>query len=550
MTGCWMWVLALVPVGMASACSARFGVGDCEAEGTCVSANGGTDGAGGESAGVASSDGSTSGGGDDGRADPSCQGDVADDPTCWASNEYGVFVSNQTGDDETGDGTKEAPFATIGKGLDGAAGKKVYVCLGDAHPAYEEELIIAESRDGASIYGGFECESWNYSSKRKAALRSTTNIGLRALNLKRGLRIQNLRIFAKDATGTGPDASSYGLFAIDSVAVELKNVEVSAGKGATGADGDAGASGMPGEASGDAPQGSAPICSSDTAQSPLGGTWSAESVCGSLGGAGATARLLNPKAMQVGVRGKAGAPNVHVSLQADLENGGLGETAEISQLDGRNGARGDDGAPGAPAAAVGRFDLDGFSTADGASGTDGYPGQGGGGGGSSVGSVNCYGASGGAGGMGGCGGLAGKGGFGGGASVALFSWHSEIALDECTLAAAAGGAGGAGGTGGLDGAGASGGKGGASLPNIRPGGRGGLGGGGGTGGPGSGGSGGPSISIVWSGNAPNFAAPEPTLVNGPAGDGGRGGKHPVSGSPTPPAPAGATGMSLPILEVK
>jgi hypothetical protein len=65
------------------------------------------------------------GGGGTGRE---CEGEVSEDASCWTTNEYGVFVSGDAGDDTTGDGTKEKPYQTLSKGISAAGGKNVYVC--------------------------------------------------------------------------------------------------------------------------------------------------------------------------------------------------------------------------------------------------------------------------------------------------------------------------------------------------------------------------------------------------------------------------------------
>jgi hypothetical protein len=110
------------------------------------------------------------------------------------------------------------------------------------------------------------------------------------------------------------------------------------------------------------------------------------------------------------------------------------------------------------------------------------------------------------------------GGTSAGASVALLSWMSPLALDRCDISAANGGAGGKGGNGGKGGAGKAGAPGGdayrgdgdagsdaGSDAGTTPGsgGKGGTGGNGGPGGSGAGGNGGPSYAIVYKGTAPN-----------------------------------------------
>jgi hypothetical protein len=503
---------------------------DCNATATCgtaASSNAGKPGAGAASdagsnaggtpsgGGAPNTSGTTGAGGEAGGPGSECMGGVADDPTCWASNELGVFVSSDAGDDTNGNGTKEAPFASISKGIEASAGKNVYVCLGDAD-FYEEKLTITElSGDGVRIYGGFECAGWTYSKTRYAGVSSPEPTALRISGLKKGATIENLRFVA--ANGTEADPSSYGAFITDSNQVVLRRVELTAGAGMKGKDGDAGAKGENGSAAG-AP----PVGSDGCAVTAAAGEWTIESSCGSQGGAGAK----GAKSVVNGASGFAGIPAEHVHPLSDINNGGPGEDGIVASFDGKIGTQGDAGAVGAKALEKGTFSAAGYQGADGEMGTNGYPGQGGGGGGASKGTAVCFGASGGAGGMGGCGGLAGLGGLGGGASVGLLSWNSEVLLQSSKLRSGSGGAGGAGGKGGGGGAGADGGAAGAedAASGVRKGGRGGSGGTGGNGGSGSGGTGGPSYAIAYSGTKPSYSEPDTILTAGAGGEPGIGGQ--------------------------
>src|SRR5262245_2380358 len=69
---------------------------------------------------------------DDCHADDDCPPGHCMDPTtqpCAIGEKYGVFVSAKSGSDG-GDGTRQAPYKTIGKGLTEAKAKnkRVYVC--------------------------------------------------------------------------------------------------------------------------------------------------------------------------------------------------------------------------------------------------------------------------------------------------------------------------------------------------------------------------------------------------------------------------------------
>jgi len=545
-----------------SACSNS--ADDCSALATCGNAagtsaaggagklgGGGADGAGAEagapSGGVPSGGGSMNlsgatgaggaGAGGEGGAGPKpCTGDVADDAACWTTNEHGVFVSNESGDDSKGDGSREAPFASIGRGIGAAAGKNVYVCLGTSGDPYAEQVILTAAADGVRLYGGFDCTDWSYSINRSAEVAPTTEvIALRIQSLKKGAYIENLRFTAAD--GNGNDASSYGAFVTDSKNVVLKRVGLTAGKGLDGADSKAAKPGADGTVAGSAQNGDPALCGSPAdgnGGKPIAATCGSK---GGNGGGGVVDAQGNP--------GLSGTPLLNVT-PANASNGGPAATAD--QEDGHDGAKGssgDAGAVGLQAPSAGMFASAGYSPAGGNAGLTGFPGQGGGGGGSSKGVGGCRGASGGAGGMGGCGGSGGDGGSGGGASVALLSWASLIAVDHCTLTTRDAGRGGKGGDGGLRGQGSGGGQGGAGVGKIGLGGLGKPGGAGGDGGSGSGGTGGPSYALVFSGSKPTYDLADTTLTVGKGGDAGVGGTI-----DDVKAPDGSPGNSAAEFEVK
>lgn len=521
---------------------------DCEATASCSGASSGTAGAGGKSnAGGASGSGaeagadgsgSSSGGnagmsgtpnggvGANGQAGGGgsvpCTGEVADDPTCWTTDEYGVFVSSDTGDDATGDGTQASPFATITKGIAEAAlvGKSVYVCAGDLTD-YHEQLLIADGpNDGAQIYGGFECAGWTYKQTRMALVEAPTNIALRLKDLKKGVRIENLSFLAAEGSGTeNTTLSSYGAFITSSKNVVLRRVHIAAGAGADGQSGVDQEPGADGTLAGAAQDGQPTACGVNIAEG-VPGKWAAATACTSKGGTGGVGFVDSN-----GGPGADGIPKTNVT-PPDKVNLGLGSSSGDPGADGTIGASGNPGMLGAAAASLGLFLGGGYIPAPGNDGIVGFPGQGGGGGGASQGHDGCRGASGGAGGMGGCGGAGGTGGKGGGASVGLFSWSSNVTLEGCTIASGTGGAGGNGGKGGDGGVGSAGGTGGngkGGSPAIAAGGGGGRGGPGGNGGSGSGGTGGPSYAIVHQGVAPVYDPLDTTLTPDQGGAPGPGG---------------------------
>jgi hypothetical protein len=552
--------LGLAVVVQVSACSNSSD--DCNATATCGNAagtaahagsagksgggSGGGDG-GGETGGKASGGSSnTSGsggssntagaGGEGGEGNRACTGDVADDAACWTTDEHGVFVSSEHGDDATGDGTKAAPFATIMKGVTSAAGKNVYVCVG-ATKDYAERVSLDGTTDGTHLYGGFDCETWDYSIARKAYVKSPEPVALRIQSLQTGAYIENLRFLAAD--GSGDDASSYGAFVTDSKNVKLKRVEITAGAGLKGADGMPGKSQEDAAAAGALQDGAKAVCTGSLADA-VGGSWT-DPICGSKGGSGGVASQSN------GGSGIDGFPTDHVTLLNKVQNGGAGAMDAANGEDGREGQVGDPGGLGAAAFVIGSWIAAGYTPAPGKSGSSGFPGQGGGGGGASKGSGICRAASGGAGGLGGCGGGGGQGGVGGGASIGIFVWNSEPLLDTCFVAAGNGGGGGGGGNGGGGGGGGSGGSGGQGSQGngIARAGKGGQGGPGGNGGSGSGGTGGPSYAIAFSGTAPSYDLADTTLKKATGGAPGIGGQ--VLNAK---APDGTKGDAADIFEVK
>jgi hypothetical protein len=470
-------------------------------------------------------------------------GDVSDDAACWATNELGVFVSSDAADD-SGDGTKEAPFKTLAQGIAASAGKNVYVCVGASD--YTEKVSLDATSDGIHIYGGFECANWTYATTRSAQVLSPSNIALRIDGLKKGAHIENVSFQAADATGSGADASSYGAFVTGSKGVVMTRVKIKAGAGHDGlATPPQAAPGENGEEAGDAPAGTPFSCEANPDPVRKGGTWTLESSCHSQGGPGGT----GTKSTGTAPSGGSGIPTLHVTPLSGIDNGGPGASDSSDGKDGLPGTTGDAGALGTEAPTSGSFTSAGYLVAAGKAGGNGYTGQGGGGGGASKGNGTCFGASGGAGGMGGCGGTGGSPGEGGGASVGLLVWNSQVEIHASSISSGVGGSGGNGGKGGGGGAGAGGALGGTGSQGdgIAGGGRGGKGGPGGNGGSGSGGTGGPSYALVYSSGAkPTFDVTDTTLTAGNGGSEGVGGK--VLNAQAPSGSPGASGKEFEILQ--
>ncbi|XXY45688.1 hypothetical protein WME91_37380 [Sorangium sp. So ce269] len=468
-----------------------------------------------------------------GRPNPVCEGDPTKDAGA-VIDECAVFASASAA--PGGDGTKVNPYASLGEAVANAKGKRVLAC---ASGAFEESVTIAA---GIEVIGGFHCEAeWTWSEGARSAIEAPAN--QIALTLTDGASEAKVRSFAiRAASATEPGGSSIGV-AVADIEAELAQVDVTAGDGMAGANG---------ETPTEAPQAGA--SAPDTEQT----------------------RASDACDLPAGVRG--GDPGVTMCEDGETR-GGAGGLGGITGADDGNGQKGADGAPvpepnpdeyglggagqgaaagncrqgepGAPGAAGGPgvagsdtlLTLAGIAGGDGASGTTGKRGQGGGGGGGAKAGQFCQtgpntiegpGASGGGGGAGGCGGKAGGGGQAGGSSIGIVSLGTKLVLREVTVTVGKAGKGGdgvAGQNGANGGAGAAGGAASENPPSI-PGCDGGKGGRGGAGGPGAGGRGGHAIGIAYA--APGAAV---TLANFMAGTAGEGGGMAPGGN------AGETGVS-------
>ena len=400
--------------------------------------------------------------------------------------EYGVFVSPD-GDDDSGDGSRANPYATIAKGIEEAAAseKRVYACADGG--VYDESVTIDDAASGLEMFGGFSCDDWSYSETAKSRVASPTALALHIDGVT-GVRIEDFAFEAADATM--PGESSIGGFVVNSTSVLFRRAQFGAGTGRAGESGTLEGFAYPAQSA-----------LNGNSESAAGGekTCPCQSGLSSIGGAG------GPPASS-GQAGSMGLPN-HGGGQPGTP-GSCGSTGT-----------GNDGAP-APAAerasgalSLGTASATGWQSTAGDNGVPGAPGQGGGGGASRNGV-----GRGGGGGCGGCGGNGGKGGQGGGSSIALLVVNSPVVLESCALVARDAGNGGSGRAGqpGQQDVGAGGGV--ILMINSCGGGNGGPGGSGGASG---GGAGGISVGLVWNGEEPMIDAPMFTL--GSAGGRGIGG---------------------------
>lgn len=438
--------------------------------------------------------------------EPGCVPSQATDPV---RDDCGLFVSSSQGDDATGDGSKDKPYATIAKALGSPEGGPVYLCA----ETFGEAVRI---KSGKTIYGGLDCSNgWLYGAAKKSEISPEAGKVPLVVDPQVGVVIEDVRLHAKDAAE--PGGSSIAVIASTDAEVELTRCAVEAGSGRDGAAGEAfamsAAAGVMGNSGIDA-------CS---AAANLGGL-SVTNACDeadpnddSIGGSGGVGESM------LGANGNPGFP-------LGTANGGNGEIA-MACTAGGPGDVGVAGTSGAGAQGMGTISAQGYAGPAGSPGEKGKPGQGGGGGGGAKGgsgAMKCAdmtmagGASGASGGSGGCGGMGGNGGQAGGASIGIVSIGASFLLTEVTITTKNGGKGGDGGAGQLGGDGGDGGMGGSkgAASALKDGCAGGKGGAGGAGGKGGGGKGGPSIGIAHTGAAPDTTGA--TITTGAAGDGGLG----------------------------
>jgi hypothetical protein len=308
-------------------------------------------------------------------ADVALDGDAADiGPTCDVTKSpstepclidelYGIFVS-PTGNDTTGAGTRAAPFATIGKGVQVAAQRSLRVYACDNGSGYAEQLDLP---DGTRLHGGFSCTTWNYLEPQRSAVHAPASPGLAIRAAVSAVLVEDIDIDTPDAAAS---ATSLAVLIDASSNVTLRRMKIVAGKGGIGLNGVIGAQGSDGADVTASLVGSDAICPSPD-DGHLGGSWSAASTCGSKGGAGGTAYKGSD-----GTAGVGGTPRTNVS-PPNVDNGGA---KGVAGADGGAGSPGDAGAAGVATTTTGVFTNTGYSPAAAAvaaTGSDGNAGQGG-----------------------------------------------------------------------------------------------------------------------------------------------------------------------------
>ncbi|WP_437538307.1 hypothetical protein WME79_20260 [Sorangium sp. So ce726] len=452
------------------------------------------------------------------------------DPTQDASTVVdgcAVFANASASAASGGDGTKARPYASLSEAIANANGKRVLVC---SSGAFEESVTI---RAAVEVIGGFDCDAgWTWSPAARSTIEGPANkVALTLTEDAGGTRVRSFTIGAANATELS--GSSIGV-AVADIEAALTDVDVIAGNGMNGANGETPTSALNGA--------NAPDDVSDTCVGTVYGGVPGATTCDdgeTRGGTGGLGGKPDEDAGR-GQNGTNGTPLPEENPAGD----GLGGTGYGQATAQNNCTRGGDGAPGATGQTGARGSdtvlmLAGIRGGDGGIGTSGARGQGGGGGGGSKAGQFCaagggsydngVGASGGGGGAGGCGGKGGGGGKAGGSSIGILSLGTRLALTGVNITVSAAGRGGTGGDGkrgGTGGSGAIGGSVGADTgPGARKGCDGGPGGAGGDGGAGGGGRGGHAVGIAYA-----TAASAPASVQFTGGTLGEGGLPGLGGN--------------------
>jgi hypothetical protein len=510
------------------------------------SGSAGQDGAGtGGHTGGAGGDTGTAGGSGASAGGPVCPEDP-DPANRYIPDECGIWVSHSLGDDGN-EGIQAAPVQRIAKAIELAQApsrpKAIYAC----GEVYEESVRLPK---GISLFGGYDCAApggplkWIYNgySFRATLAPSPGLVALVFLSGDSEARTIAGDLIPQAADAVVPGGSSIAVVAQEKAKGEGRRLDIIAGNGADGANGEPGAylnqpanAGISGKDGADA-------C---TLAEGAGGDAVTVECDGNMPSTSGYGGDGNEVAAGDGADGFP-APNPN-DLGYGL--GGIGETAASVCTGGAVGVQGIHGAEGSPGMKDGDITNEGYIGINGADGAPGTQGQGGGGGGASKGSLLCGalhgGAGGGSGGTGGCGGRAGKGGQAGGSSIGIASRSNEFFFWFGSVHVGNGGNGGNGGAGQPGGQIGLPGKGGLNFggPNgVKAGCAGGAGGPGGNGGSGGGGHGGHSLVRAAGGPVADIGLNAPVSASwGVAGKGGHSG-NPNLGD----APEGQSGPSWPL----
>lgn len=394
--------------------------------------------------------------------------------TLCSAQANGVFSGTnvQAGAGSCGNGTIRRPYATLQAAID-YRGSLSNIVIANGNYDSEDAVVLPA---GVNLRGGYRNDNGLITRPlggQRADLRRTgsdESAPTALLTTGTGTSIVEGLFITSSALTLATGGSFYPVRNLGTSLV-LREMEITALPGETGADGIDGANGANGGAGGNA-SGATP---------GAGGT----SSCSSQGGAGGAG----------GAASADGAPGSNGSGGAAGGTGGVfgGAAQGVAGTAGTEGTAGTIGT--ANASSVVSFDSSGFLLGTGyalagASGVAGTHGSGGGGGG---GGAN-LGSGGGGGGAGGCGGGGGQGALGGGGSFGIVSVGGSLSFTSTVIDIEAGGSGGVGGRGGTRGSGgAAGDRGDTPMPR---GGNGGAGRRGGHGGAGPGGNGGPAACVT------------------------------------------------------
>lgn len=503
------------------------------------------------------------GGGDSGGISP-----PPNDPPPEELPGTNFFVDGAAGSDDTGDGSRTRPFATISRALTHVRTNQltgnVRVRSLESGASYNEAAAPLAVPTGVSLFGGYD-GSWRRDVVNRktlvngapqairfeeidqevvlsgfaivaASTDESDSEGIFGVHASAGsgtLSIEDNTITTRDLLGQtqGTSRANYGVYAVNLGALQVRRNTITVG--------DAGrepASGLPGSAGANGVAGGDGIDGDITCMGggPCGGAAGAGGAPGGgNGGRGGYDALEH---------GKAGVAGASPSCPFGLVQGGAGGRGARpgSAGDGGGGAnalQGDNGRGGNGHGSESLRPFVGspthFEVSSGLSGFQGCPGGGGGGGGGGFagllgGFFNQAGGGGGGGGSAGQGGTGGGFGAGGEASIGVFISGSDgipsATLETNTITAGDGGPGGNGANGGAGGSGADGGSGGQGGSGASEGGTGGKGGDGGAGGAGGAGGGGPSYGVfVARGLAPVMR--NNIITAGTGGTGGKGGTN-------------------------
>jgi hypothetical protein len=262
---------------------------------------------------------------------------------CLVDNRYAVFVAAGSA---AGDGTKEAPFGTIGEGVMAAKNRgatRVVVC----NATYAEKLSLTQEVAGVNLFGGFTCPSdangWAYTADERPLVNPTAGTALHVDGVTEAVTLQDIDF--KSANATDPGTSSVAAIASGST-VTLKRVAITAGKGANGAKGADGSDVTPTPVTNAEQNGAGASCAMDAPFDAFGGNPPDPSTCGSHGGSGGDGQKIDLP----GKPGDPGSPANPAPPEPD-ENGagGPGAIGSGNAGDGKAGSRGADGIAGSKA---------------------------------------------------------------------------------------------------------------------------------------------------------------------------------------------------------